>query len=334
MGDSGTYDKEQYSFLAVLTPRVDSGTNLSSLDINLLIQAPACPAGSVFLMLEKKISNTPCQRYDPGAISARDDHGHLPLTKEDELLERQEWTVQRATRGLVSVHVHATPRHVDRNTPIGTRIDLRRDKGGLQGAGASFIPLPPWAQDDSARCQIAVEWNLKDTPRATRAIWTFGDGPGRIDVAGNLESYVWNAQYMVGPVLSYPDPGLRPNDQFGFYWFGSDTPRKVVDIGPLSSNMFRFMSGIFEEDIPEKEPYRVFIRSSHPAPGFGGTALSRSYVLEYDETLDHFDQPYLIFLITHEIAHNWLLMDDEEDGFSNAWYIEGNESNSRRPCSP
>jgi hypothetical protein len=209
---------------------------------------------------------------------------------------------------------------VDRNTPIGTRIDLRRDKGGLQGAGTSFIPLPPWGQDNSTCCQIAVEWDLKDVPEATRAIWTFGEGPGRIEATGNLDYYIWNSQYMVGPVLSYPDPA-RPNDTYGFYWFGSDTPRKIVDIGPLGDKMFHFMSDKFEKDL--QQPYRVFIRSSNPAPGFGGTAFSRSYVLEYDDMLDHVDQPYLIWLITHELVHEWLLMGEEEDGLANGWYIEG-----------
>ena len=327
MGDVGDYEyQEQYQVLAILTPRTKDATNLSSLDINLVIDAPARCAGAVLLTLRTKIDNTPCQRYGDGAISASDEGGHLTLTKvEHPLSQRQTWVVHRATRGQISVNVHATPRHVDRNTPIGGRVDLRSDKGGLQGAGKSFIPLPPWAEDDSACCQIAVEWDLKDAPDSTRAIWTFGEGPRRVDVAGNPAYYIWNSQFMVGPVLSYPDSAPRSNATFGFYWFGGDTPRRILDLGSLSEKVFRLMSDMFEKDLQEREPYRVFIRSSYPAPGLGGSAFSRSYVLEYDDTLDYFDQYFLVFLLAHEIVHNWLLMDDEKDGFPNAWYIEGTD---------
>jgi hypothetical protein len=124
---------------------------------------------------------------------------------------------------------------------------------------------------------------------------------------------------MVGPVLSADSA----SQEFGFYWFGSDTPQRILDLGPLSEKMFRLMSEMFEKDVQEKEPYRVFVRSAYPAIGLGGTAFSRCYVLEYDEALDSVDENFLIFLLTHEVVHNWLLMDPEDDGLANAWYIEG-----------
>jgi hypothetical protein len=327
MGDIGNYEyPEQHKLLVILKPRTNHATHLSSLDVTILIDAPAGQAGTRLLTLRTEIDNTPCQRYENGTISASDEDGDLPLERvEQPLAQLQTWVARRATRGQVSVNVHATPRHIDRNTPIGARVDLRSDKGGLQGAGKSFIPLPHWAQDDSTACQIAVEWDLKEVPDATRAIWTFGEGPGRIEVTGSPAYYIWNSQFMVGPVLSYPDSAPQPNSLFGFYWFGSDTPQRILDLGPLSEKVFGLMSGLFEKDVQEKEPYRVFIRSSYPALGLGGSAFSRSYVLEYDHSLKSVDESFLVFLLAHEMVHNWLLLDDEKDGFPNAWYIEGNE---------
>jgi hypothetical protein len=319
MGDIGVYDyEEQHQLHVILTPRTNDAKQLSSLDVNLLVNAPAQHAGGVLLTLATKIGNTPCQRYGDGDVSASDEDGQLPLTKVDDS-QHQTWVVHRDTRGQISVKVNATPRRVDRNTPIGARSDLRSEKGGLQGAGMSFIPLPRWAGDDSNCSQIAVEWDLKYAPSGTRTVWTFGEGPGLVEVTGQPEYYIWNSQFMVGPVLSADSA----SQEFGFYWFGSDTPQRILDLGPLSEKMFRLMSEMFEKDVQEKEPYRVFVRSAYPAIGLGGTAFSRCYVLEYDEALDSVDENFLIFLLTHEVVHNWLLMDPEDDGLANAWYIEG-----------
>src|SRR5947209_3443129 len=116
MGDIGYYEyKERYKVLVTLTPKTNAGDDISSLDVNLRIDAPDRRAGAVLLTLPTEIDNTPCQRYKDGAVSARDEDGHLPLTKvEHPLSQRQTWAAQRATRGQISVSVHATPRHVDR----------------------------------------------------------------------------------------------------------------------------------------------------------------------------------------------------------------------------
>ena len=101
MGDIGFYEyQEQYQVLAILTPRAKDATNLSSLDINLVISAPDRCAGAVLLTLQTKIDNTPCQRYGDGDISASDEDGHLTLAKvEHPLSQQQSWVAHRATRG-------------------------------------------------------------------------------------------------------------------------------------------------------------------------------------------------------------------------------------------
>jgi hypothetical protein len=107
------------------------------------------------------------------------------------------------------------------------------------------------------------------------------------------------------------------------YWFGHNTPKKITNLGRTNEVLFSHMARFFEPDLLGRQSYRIFIRRATLAHGFGGTALSRSYVLEYNETIADEQQSFIEFTLAHEMVHNWLLMDNKADGFENDWYIEG-----------
>jgi hypothetical protein len=326
MGDYRPEFRQQaYGIIVTLLPCSNDGKSISSLDVKLDITAPPLHSGDILLSLRNEHDNTPSLRYGEDTISASDKDGRIPLVKEETRVPgSQSWSVQRAICGQYCVYLHAIPREVDEYTPIGARVDLRRDQGGLQGAGMSFIPLPHWSVENKAiSCPITVQWDLLHVSNTTRAIWTFGEGPEPVEAVGNIQYYIWSTQFMVGPVLSYPERGKGSNGNFGFYWFGADTPQKITSLGSLNEDLFRSMADFFEPDLQGKEPYRVFVRRSSPARGLGGTGLTRSFVLEYDNTIDSTRETFLIFLLSHEMVHNWLLMDNEEEGYENGWYIEG-----------
>ena len=220
------------------------------------------------------------------------------------------------------------PRVLDQNSDAGSRIDLRREKDGVQGAGLSFIPLPLWITEGDMDCRIGVEWELSEISGDVRAIWTFGEGPGLIEVTGNLSYYISSSQYMVGRVRSYPEIEHGKDSQFGFYWFGADTPTSITDLAPINQSLFLSMSGMFEKHAEEKEPYRVFVRRSELHMSYGGTAMSRCYVLEYGGDTGALEGDEILFTLSHEIIHNWLLMNKEDDGAGNEWYNEGMTANN------
>jgi hypothetical protein len=241
--------------------------------------------------------------------------------------DQEWWSCRPIQASEVVLQCLARPRNLDESTNTGARIDLRRERDGIQGCGSSFIPLPPWAKDGKSELEhtIRVEWDLSELQSSDnmRCIWTFGEGPGPVEVIGDLEYHISESQYMVGLVRSYPE---KSNGRFGFYYFGDDTPLKVKELGPINENLFAEMSDMFEKDIKEKEPYRVFIRRSEIRQAFGGTAVSRSYILEYGDDLEDVRASELLFLLSHEMIHNWLLMNEEEEdngGSDNLWYIEG-----------
>jgi len=342
------------------------------------IQAPCLDPLDGFLMsLPLQVGNVPTQAYDQRTLNAFDNSGALPMeirdvaspllqfkantrivchnqniTVNDDQEKERQWHVLRPTNGDVVVQFSAFPRHVDMKTPVGPRVDLREDQGGLQGAGITFIPIPGVRRGHSSMAQseeeepeyiITVEWDLNHSPKGTRAVWTFGEGSNVVKV-GRLDS-LRDSVYMVGPISSnitatadrstFVTNGFShigeaaeldtAKGYFGFYWFGS-VPPKISNLVSKTKGMFEKMSAMFGDPPSKENPYRIFIRRSMPARGFGGSAFQRSYVLEYDTYIDEVSEAELLFLLVHEMVHNWLLMDNETNspgGDDNAWYIEG-----------
>jgi hypothetical protein len=316
-------DQAEYHVAVTITPHSD-GTQITHLSIKLDVHSPPAPVNTILLSLQNEFDNTPSQRYSKDSVLAIDKNGDIPLDLQDcQVTGRQIWTIRRKIGNQYSVLFQAFPRKVDENTGPGARVDLRCDQGGLQGAGKTFIPLPLWAEDRLIDCQISVQWDISQVINTTRTIWTFGEGPSSIQITGNLAKSIWNSQFMVGPVLSYPDQPSKSESEFGMYWFGSRTPQRITNLGQSNEILFSHLAEFFEPEILGQQPYRIFIRRATPVHSFGGTALSRSYILEYDETIAEEHQSSIEFLLAHEMIHNWLLMDNETDGFENDWYIEG-----------
>jgi hypothetical protein len=150
---------------------------------------------------------------------------------------------------------------VDAKTPIGPRIDLRAQQGGLQGSTLSMIPVPPGTDEKKRKIyRMILDWDLRSAPKGTRAVWTFGGGPGpeqRIGPAAELSSTL----IMLGDVKSYPPPSLEGNEDnfYGFYYFG-EPPSSIIDTAYANHQLFLKMSKFFQDPPSAENPYRVFVR--------------------------------------------------------------------------
>jgi len=70
--------------------------------------------------------------------------------------------------------------------------------------------------------------------------------------------------------------------------------------------------------------YRIVIRFN-PVRGFGGTAFTRSFILEYDAIIEVEDGEMLSTL-AHEMVHNWPRMEGGSGAHAegeSAWFSEG-----------
>ena len=312
------------SILLTLTPNFNTLEHIVSLSAILEVHdARHIHPGQVLLEMKMVDGNVPSNDYQgTNAIKATDEYGILPLTFNDAENRMRYWYSSRVPHGIITIEFEAFPRAVNNHTPVGPRVDLRMDQGGIIGAGSTFIPVPPYRD---TILDIYLNWNLSGAPEGTAAVWSFGDGAkssktGAVDVLSK-------SNFMVGPINKYtrkitPEHGVSKD--FGIYWFGNPRAFDIVKVARITSKLFEKMAPFFKDT---KDSYRVFLRFN-PYRGFGGSGFLRSFVLEYDPYLI-IDEDDLLCLLTHEMVHNWPLMEQESEGDSEegAWYVEGMSSN-------
>ncbi|EFX04206.1 trypsin-like serine typically contains c-terminal pdz domain protein [Grosmannia clavigera kw1407] len=281
------------------------------------IRQPSIAAERPALLFNTFTDNVPAPHLTEAAVVAVDDNGRLPLQFVD--LPRagrntqQHWYLGRATKGDIVLTYNVQPREVDIKTPVGSRIDLRRDQGGLQGVGYWFLPR---VLSDATYTNI-VQWLLpSDAPAGTRCVWSFGEGPKPIYLVGRTD-ITWNSVYMVGPICSYPSLGESSTAECVCYWFGS-IPDDLDKVKDYNTELFPKMTDFFQR---ENEEYRIFIRKA--LVGFGGSGFLGSYVLEYDTSIEEESDADLKRLFTHEMVHSFSTLESEDDGSSNEWFEEG-----------
>ncbi|KAJ4256707.1 hypothetical protein NW762_008803 [Fusarium torreyae] len=299
-----------------LTPEFDEN-GVSALSIFLKIDVPFFNTEQPIFLFDTFTDNVPGHPYRSVDVNAYDDDGPVVFTFHDipssNRNTQQEWRVNRQTKGSITLELKAFPRKVSETTPLGARIDLRRDQGGLQGVGSWFLPRLISDQTYST----IVEWDIpSDAPAGTRCVWSLGEGHDPVVVEGPAD-IVCKTVFMVGPIQSYPD-AKSPNDSAAAcYWFGN-LPPNFDRAKTYNTKLYSRMASFFEV---EGGSYRVFIRKTQV--GYGGTGFLSSYVLEYDDSTAEVSDDELLLLFTHEMVHSFAEMSDEEDGYDNDWFREG-----------
>ncbi|TKA80039.1 hypothetical protein B0A55_01766 [Friedmanniomyces simplex] len=315
------------SINVTFTPIFNATATLPAiLNIYLSFSPPNLPANASLVELSLAFGNVPCQAYnETNPLLAADDHGVLDLTvTDDEAHNLRRWLTSRATSGAVSLSMTALPREIDITTPIGPRVDLRELNGGLLGSAFSMVPLP--APPPNTPHDVTFCWDLSRSPPNTSFASSLGedlcteitDKPQAIQA---LQSSI----FAVGPTLQRYTPASQSPEmlQFGLFYFGnrSNIPFDVIKLADYIQALFINMCGFFDDS--DTRRYRVFLRPS--MRGFGGAGFLSSFMLEYFPSVK-VEQWELEWLLAHEIAHNWPLMDStpgQTTGADNTWYNEG-----------
>ncbi|KAJ3523290.1 hypothetical protein NM208_g12509 [Fusarium decemcellulare] len=274
-----------------VSPRYQ-GTTPQSLDVHLFIEKPELTATK-------------------NSLQASDSEGRLALVPADTSDGERQWNVARGTSGDVYVTYSATHINTDSAATVAL-LDLRRDHDGLNGAGMSVFALPP----EDKTYSINLAWDLSQAPSGSRAVWTYGEGPGTVTKIGSTK-VVSESHFAVGPSMhSYP-PATNAAAGFGFYWFGQpdfEAPR----LATWTQDLFRYMQTFFHDTEPT---YRIFMRASASSSGTGGAALLRSFMFNYimgqNKTWESFQT-----LLSHEMIHNWPTL-SSGNGDVVTWYVEG-----------
>ncbi|MGB8602222.1 MAG: hypothetical protein WCD42_08510 [Rhizomicrobium sp.] len=291
-----------------LKPHSSNGA-VDYIDVTLCIEHPDLKAEDIALAMALEVASVPAMHYDGDALTASDSKGTLPLTYKDSAfapsVTGRRWYTARGSVGDVTYHYRALPRAISAATHPAPLFDLHAEGAGLNGAGLTFLALP---QTDISY-HISLHWDLSAMPKASRGVWSFGEG----DTSKNAPADVLaNSFYAAGPLNSYPATGAG---HFGMYWLG--TPSfDVAKIGGFIDALYAYMAKYFDD---ENESYRIIIRKN-PYRGSNGTALTKSFMFSYSDGIALTDLG-LKELLAHEMTHNWPELSGSHGDIS--WYSEG-----------
>lgn len=263
----------------------------------------------------------------------RDGDGALPFTLSDDDdaaagRGTQRICVAREARGdiVFSSEVRALG-----GVGTGDVSALRRDQGGILGAGGYFLP---WFKVEG-RCHLSVAWDLANCPEGTRAVCSLGEGPGPVDVSGHAETLL-DCVFMVGPINSHPpvlghsseeeeEEGEGEVDAAGFcstYWFG-DLPERLTSVKAYVPNMFPRMAEHFKD---EGGSYREFLR--RVPKGFRSQEYLSSSIVDYDVDIEDDHDWDVVRILNRAMVSAWARLDPEDDGSENRWFTDGETINA------
>ncbi|KAJ4247092.1 hypothetical protein NW762_013230 [Fusarium torreyae] len=259
------------------------------------------------VQLPTTLAGQPSARYTNKTLNASDSSGPLVLKVFDdpngaEGQPTRLWNTERKTQGLITVEFTAEPRYVKEDELMGPLFDIRANGKGLIGSSWALLPLPPIS---TAEFQYTLNWDLKQSPNGTDAVWTWGEGSQPPVISGSKEDVLYT-YWAVGNLSSYPSEGTHPlSPKFGMYWL-QEPSFNVTATATFIDKFFNYSSTFWHDD--GTQPYRVFIRHNDNA-GTGGTALTRSFTFGWHD--DTVTQDYLDLLLAHEITHNWPHINDK-----------------------
>lgn len=244
------------------------------------------------------------------SLTIEDDLGEIPLRFEDgeaemSFIHRRFAVAERDTSGSIRTSWRITPRVQPAGYRSSPYFDLVAERGGVLGAGATFLVHPAIGWDDPL--DIELTWDLTELGESGRGVWTYGEG--HVERTLDLNRLLFSA-YMAGEVRSVEE------GHAGFYWF-DELPLDPQEVSRQINLLFDHMAEMFHDS---DECYRVFARHN-VFPGGGGTAFPRSYIYGYGKD-DQVDLDDLRDLLAHEMTHNWPTMRDEPPGLG-TWYVEG-----------
>lgn len=302
--------------LLVLTPKAGEDGVFTGLGFSLTLRNPHHKAGDFLCTYgprDKVSPSSRLQRFLQGIpATIRDDQGTVPF----ELVKEDSTEGVHVTRDVLGdVVVASEVRALDMHETCEDGAVLRRDHGGIVGAGCSF--LPQFRADQAFN--ISVAWDLGSCPGATRAVCSFGEGPQPVQTTSKGDALL-KCAFAVGPLKSFPEapPQHGAQEDFGgTYWFG-ELPDNLDAVKGYATKIFPAMSAHFKDN---GGSYRAFLRRA--PKGLKGTVLLSSSIIDYDENTNNEHDRDLIRVLNQTMVSTWTQLNTEDDGTENTWFDQG-----------
>lgn len=314
------------AFRIVLTPLPEPVTNLpnpTSLDIRYSLDPCNVREGETILTIPLEIGNVPT---NTSVLEFHDAHGNLGVfTQRSEIRNELSWIATRDCHGILEVNFRCYPRNVNEDTPSAARIDLRLEDGGLLGAGASILPLPPSKYSET----YDIVFECDTSKMGADATCVSSLGPGTKARVSDPISVLANSIFAAGN-MTILSPGQVVNqvDGIGHYpfrcvWF--DEPHfDAIELCRMGEELYTQLGALFGKPL---QPYTLALRRGLAKHGYGGTAFVQASIVEYDAA-GNAALADLFLIMAHEMIHNWPLMTEisARHVLDNVlWFTEGEE---------
>lgn len=274
-----------------------------SLRVSLQVDYPPIEAGAP--ILEQTQQTAGVRTPEPLNLRAWDATGELKIVRHSadngEFGGLRQWVVDRDVKDsyFVQYESPADARSDSAQPPVA----LRRDAGGLSGAGTGFLAVPP----PRALCDLRVTWDVSDPSRT--GVCSLGAGTAR--ATGSSDSLMYS-YYMTGPTLR-----CRSYENAVRVWDLGGSSQLLDVIGNAVSRVQEYLAGAL--GVSQMPAMEVFIRSSAGA-AISAVALRDSVVIDVGQEVDP-GCSAVLRTIAHELVHGWVQLSGETHDV--AWFNEG-----------
>lgn len=306
---SGFAQQPDFPDLNVTIAPVAGNKVVNDIEMTISFESQPVKAGEVLLSMPVILVATPSADLHASDLKVTDSQGALTLTDQEAEPnpsgQFREFVASRDTEGAITVSYHFSPRAVDESTRNGPLFDLRRQDGGIMGAGVYFMVLPV----TSTPYDITLDWDLSKMPAGSKGVWSGGEGKQQKVGPADLVRFSY---YTAGLLKQFPEQ----ESQYTQYWL-NDAPFDMQELASQTRTLFEYMADFYSDETP----FKVFGRAN-PYPAGGGTGLAHSFMFGYGkngETTDGGTQT----LLAHELAHTWPKLNGSEPHALTAWYTEG-----------
>jgi predicted metalloprotease with PDZ domain len=292
----------------------DTQTNIPYVDVHVVLDGIAAPAGRPFLEMPIVFENVQGVADALANLQASDANGPLHLTVHDDTTAAgaglyRHWTADRDAKDQVTISYRVPITNAPNARGAAPPLELRTEKGGFSGSGAILLILP----ETKAPFRISANWDLSKSGDRAIGFSTLGPGDATLP-APEPASFLASTYVMGGQIAHYPAD--LPKDGFASAWQGT-APFDTAALMRWTNTLYDFYLPFFHA--PAKSSYAVFLRSN-PINAGGGVEVGHSFVGTFgpNTKVDN-----LKITLAHEMVHTFVGALQGDDELSLSWYSEG-----------
>ena len=300
-------DKVKGKINITITPECSEGM-AHTLAVRTVISGSSFDEGAAFASLADTFAICRSARYEKEDITASDEAGALDVEVRKAIGRfgpEKQYFFNRKTSGDVTVTTRwKMPVRSFQTSDPGFTV-YRNEKGCI-GSLMTVLLIPDGIWD------FDVHFDLSQMKDGVKAVSGYGEGDFSLSGDSDQARFVF---FCIGADHRWH----REGSKLSIVWFSDEMPM-IEDFCELVGDLFDHDEKFFHDD---DKPYYIFLYPENYVITTG-TALYRTCLMGYGPSLvkDIKDEE-MIHTVAHELIHNWVSIEDEDQTISTV-YSEGN----------